>query len=133
MKNLIFCWVLLSVVGLAHGQDPTVPSQAILDRLPSNTAVAARVESRPLPVVQLRALVMRNTDRGTAMIEVDGQLRFLRLDRAMLPATRPGSETKLESNGLASSVQLSGAVYTVEDFTERTIVLSDGLHRILVH
>jgi len=116
------------VAGSAHGQDPTVPSQAILDRVTGDSAEVVVGQLKPLPAIELRAMVMRNPHQGSAIIESDGQRRRLNLDRTMLQAVQQPSD----SARLTKAVQLNGVEYTIENFSSRTIILSDGLRRILV-
>ena len=119
--------VLMVCGGLTRAQDPTIPSPALLERLQAAPLVV-RSESRPLPAIKLKSLVMRDSDHGTAIVESDGSRFQLNLDRAQLRQT-DGAPPETDSRG---RLQIGGVEYRVQDFYRRTIVLHDGVRRVLV-
>ncbi len=120
--------VMIGLTSLAMGQDPTVPSQAILDKLKKESSLATNEVTKVSPKMKLKAIVMIDRDHGVATIEADGQRLRVRLDRGL--SSNAKSLTKTES--VAEAVQIGGVQYTVEDFSSRTIVLTDGMRRVLV-
>lgn len=124
----IFVFVLALVTSsTALAQDPTLPSKAILDRIKSepmaSTVVTTAEPWVPAKVV-LKAMVMRDVDHGTALIEAEGRMYRLTLDRSMLNAMQPSEDIP--------GIQIGGNYYRVQDFAVRSVTLFDGLHRIQV-
>lgn len=117
----------LATSSTAWAQDPTLPSKAILDRIKSepmaSTVVTAAEPWVPAKLV-LKAMVMRDVDHGTALIEAEGRMYRLTLDRSMLNVVQPS-----ENN---PGIQIGGNYYRVQDFAVRSVTLFDGLHRIQV-
>lgn len=125
----IFSLVALGFMTLASmGQDPTVPSQAIVEKLNKGTSPTTNEVTKTAPKMKLKAIVLIDRDHGVATIEADGQRFRLRLDRNLTSDMK--SATKAES--AVEAVQIGGVQYIVEDFSARTIVLSDGMRRVLV-
>ncbi len=125
----IMSLVILGIATCASlGQDPTVPSQAIVEKLRKETSATADQITKTAPKMKLKAIVLIDRDHGVATIEADGQRIRVRLDRSL------ASDLKLATKPekLVEAVQIGGVQFTVEDFSARTIVLTDGMRRVLV-
>lgn len=129
---------LIIVLTFAHpalSKDPTVPSAAILKRLNGHipavapVAPAAPSVAAPAPSIRLKAIVMNDRDHGIAIV-VSGDQRFqLRLERKeTYPTSRPS-----DSTASLPGFQLHGVDYTLVDFYDRTIILTDSVKRIMVY
>jgi hypothetical protein len=126
----------LAVVGLtslvAMGQDPTVPSQAILEKLKKENSSVTNEVARSSPKMKLKAIVMIDRDHGVATIEADGQRFRVRLERSSESELKSRTVAAPNATRVVEAVQIGGVQYTVEDFSTRTIVLTDGVRRVLV-
>lgn len=119
----------------AWGQDPTMPSPAILQRLNSNSSVSATDETRQTVKLSLKAIVFSDRDHATCLIEVDGRLVRISLDRTEVALQiesmrRRDAEPTARSSNIG--VQVGGSFYCVEEFNSNFITLFDGSHRIQV-
>jgi hypothetical protein len=96
-------------------QDPTVPSAQILERLggeqPRAVALPATQERQAPLELKLKAIVMSDSDHGTALIEVEGRRIRLRLSR-------------LEA-GL-DPVVIQGSTYRVQNFSAHSVTLESN-------
>lgn len=128
MRSMMMTTAVLLSMNFVLGQDPTVPSPAIAERMSQQVALQPRAEFKPIPVVKLRAMVMGDRDHGTAIVEADGQRLQIRLDRTILKTTDPNSGGGSPLN----RIQIQGVEYSVEDFSNRTIILTDSLRRVIV-
>ena len=128
MSRILSIVILGIATSACLGQDPTVPSQAIVEKLRKETSATADQVAKTAPKMKLKAIVLIDRDHGVATIEADGQRIRVRLDRSL--ASDLKSATKPES--FVEAVQIGGVQYTVEDFSARTIVLTDGMRRVLV-
>ncbi|MBX3422191.1 MAG: hypothetical protein KF752_11610 [Pirellulaceae bacterium] len=109
-------------------QDPTVPSDVILQRMRTAQAAGTRIEMPSLPALRLKGLVMTDCDHGTAIVDAAGQRFVIVLDRSQLIQD---SETGLTTSP-RMVLQLNGIDYHLQDFYARTIILHDGLRAISV-
>ncbi len=152
----------------AYAQDPTVPSPQILERLqqPSEPvavpqALAPMTEKEePLPIVKLKAMVMRDPDNGIALVEMNGRRTRLRLSRVPTNRTESNgvlqnaekiseemSEEGADKTSVAGQEQaaapgvdedtlagiaIHGTMYFVESFSPRSILLNGRGHKLLV-
>lgn len=117
----------VSIGSLVLGQDPTLPSPKMIERL----GIGASASSVPLPkapTLQLAALVMSSSDRGFAIIQCEDQQYDLQLDRSRLSVTS-GASRKTDQ---AAALVIQGIEYHVEDFRSGEITLSDGQRRLIV-
>ncbi len=128
MSRILSLLILGIMSCISLGQDPTVPSQSILDKLKKENSTATNEVTKAFPKMKLKAIVMIDRDHGVATIEVDGQRFRIRLDRSLPNNLK--SLTRTEN--VVEAVQIGGVQYTVEDFSARTIVLTDGIRRFLV-
>lgn len=128
MSRILSMVVIGIMACISLGQDPTVPSQAIIDKLKKETSSTADQATTTALKMKLKAIVMIDRDHGVATIEADGQRFRIRLDRSL--SSNLKTATKPES--VVEAVQIGGVQYTVEDFSARTIVLTDGMRRLLV-
>lgn len=137
MKCLIgFCAVMICDVTLA--QDPTVPSSKILERLQHEQRIplVAMPATGPLnevraaaPELKLKAMVLTDSDHGTALIEVDGRRVRLQLSRPTHEQMNaPESSSQIGING----VVIQGSTYHVQSFSARSILLTNGTQTLLV-
>lgn len=123
MRCLI-CFFAITVFNATFAQDPTVPSAQILERLGREqpTSLVA-LPSTPIqerkepPLLKLKAIVMTDSDHGTALIEVDGRRVRLRLSR-----TEAGVDCLV----------VQGSPYRVQDFSARSVVLESQGQTLLV-
>lgn len=125
MKCLLFI-IASAICGIAWAQDPTAPSKAILDRIKNEpTASAPSIAEPKLPSkLVLKAIVMRDADHGTALIEADGRNYRLQLDRSTI-----SSEPTIDH---APGIQLGGNFYRLQNFNSRSVTLFDGLRSFQV-
>ena len=128
MSRILSIVILGISTSACLGQDPTVPSQAIVEKLRKETSATADQITKTAPKMKLKAIVLIDRDHGVATIEADGQRIRVRLDRSL------ASDLKLATKPekLVEAVQIGGVQFTVEDFSARTIVLTDGMRRVLV-
>lgn len=162
-QSMILCFSCCAIslcVQVARAQDPTVPSQQILDRLqqPSDPVAAQRTilpaheKAEPPPVIKLKAMVMRDPDNGIALIEFDGRRTRLRLSRSSptKPHATASATTQGESSELTpvvgkeqstapeakdehpSGIVIHGTTYSVESFTPRSILLNSRGQKLLI-
>lgn len=103
MRYLI-CFFIAFMCNPGFAQDPTVPSTQILERLGgeqvSTVASPATQERQTPPILKLKAMVMTDSDHGTALIEVEGRRIRLRLSRpeaGLDPVVIQGSTYRLKS------------------------------------
>ncbi len=78
IRNTFIFWMLL--LAMAFGQerrDPTQPSAAIQQKF----EVADRQTESPLPKIKVKAVVLRDPDHGTALIEAADRTFRIKLDR----------------------------------------------------
>lgn len=120
--------ILISITSQALCQDPTLPNAAILERLNGHIPMAAIPEARPTPSIKMRAMVMNDRNRGIAILESEGQRYQLRLER---PNTAQKGSTASTPDSL-HRVQIQGVEYSLLDFYDRTIILTDSVKRIIV-
>lgn len=119
----------LTIANSVLGQDPTVPSVEILQKLNSGNAVSPNASpAAPIPAFQLRAIVMFDSNRGAALVESSGRRYRIQLDRTRLPGELNGSKTDKP----LIRIQANGTTYVVEDFSASSLSLFDGARRILV-
>lgn len=117
---------LFSMLSSALGQDPTVPSPKLIERLGSQTSG----NSSPLPKLPsllLAALVMSSPNCGFAVIQCEDEYFDLQLDRSPV-SVDGGSENRPSPVALI----IQGIQYYVEDFRPWSITLSDGQRRLIV-
>jgi hypothetical protein len=117
---------LFSMVSAAIGQDPTVPSPKLIQRLGSGTSGNSVPLPKP-PSLQLVALVMSSPGRGFAVIQCEEQHFDLQLDRSQVSV-----DSGLENRPAPVALIIQGIQYHVEDFRSGTITLSDGQRRLIV-
>jgi hypothetical protein len=80
-------------------------------------------------VLKLKAMVMIDSDHGTALIEVDGRRVRLRLARPSSEQLAvPESSVAIDLEG----VVIQGSTYHVQRFSARSILLTDGSQNLLV-
>ena len=137
MRCLI-CIFAVMFCDVTHAQDPTVPSAQILERLHHEqpTPVVRLPFTNPLvqeqlalPVLKLKALVLADSDHGTALIEVEGRrirLRLVRPATDQLAAPLPATSQDLDG------VVIQNSTYHVQSFSSRSILLSNDSHTLLV-
>ncbi len=112
-------FVLGCLVRPAFGQDPTVPSKEILQRMTRATVEPKAVVSEA-PVVKLKAMVLSDANRGTGIIEANGRRYTVKLERAD------------QSVQVGSGIEIAGRRYLVEDFSARSILLNcDGIQLLV--
>ena len=107
VRNTFLFWLLL--LAMAFGQerrDPTLPSQAIQQRMATATPASSETPSSPMKV---KAIVLSDHDHGTALLETASGTVKLRLRR------EPAYEIMLD--------QLR---YTLKDFNSSSITLERG-------
>lgn len=132
MRSLV-CFFAIALFNAAIAQDPTVPSPQILERLgngPSKsvaTSTTELIQERAAPpVVKLKAVVMTDSDQGTAMIEVDGRRLLLRLSRTAAAQTAAQTAApESSSQPTTDGVVIQGSTYYVRSFSARSVVLSN--------
>ena len=125
MKYLLFTLGSLAA-SVALGQDPTTPSKAIVERIrnePTATAISIAEPKSP-PRLVLKAIVMRDANHGTVLVESNGRNYRLHLDRDILQ-----SEQTLDR---APGIQIGGSFYRLQDFNSQSVTLFDGAHSIQV-
>lgn len=110
--------------------DPTMPSRTILERLRGDQPTASPSAREPsatggLPKIRLKGLVLSNSNRGTAIIEVDQRLIRLRLER-------PAVNHSVAPETAIHQLQIGGKEYRVVDFSEHSITLYDGSRHFVV-
>ena len=137
MRCLI-CIFAVMFCDVTHAQDPTVPSAQILERLHHEqpTPVVTLPFTNPfvqeqlaLPVLKLKALVMADSDHGTALIEVEGRrvrLRLARLATDQLAAPEPSAPSVLDG------VVIQGLTYHVQGFSARSVLLTNHSQTLLI-
>ena len=116
-------------------QDPTLPSQALVQRLQLEKAVTAPPLSENRPAIHLKALVMADADHGMALLEADSRRFVVQLDRALLNAKPEEVKEELEQvdqRDPRSRIELSHGAFYVEDFSATSIVLSNGQQQITI-
>jgi hypothetical protein len=127
--------------------DPTVPSAKILQRLQSlvpasvptveadtlPTAAPAAAPKAPdlLPDFDLKAIVMADAHRGTALLECNGRMIVVPLSRAVT-RPQPISSAASDSNQRLRGFSVQGQTFTVEDFSSTTLLLRTGERTLLV-
>ena len=134
------CILAVTLCHVTLAQDPTVPSAQILERLqreqPAPTTPIAALPTSPLvqerllpPVLKLKAMVMTDSDHGTALIEVDGRRVRLRLARPSSEQLAvPESSVAIDLEG----VVIQGSTYHVQSFSAGSILLTDRSQTLLV-
>lgn len=121
----------LIVLGSASfGQDPTMPSKAVMALMNGEPPKAESKEEPEEPKVKLKAIVLRDDDHGSAIIEIDERRVRLPLDRSLLNSSKLNSEAN--TTGRNAKVQIGLVQYSVEDFSPTAIVLSHGNKRLIV-
>lgn len=135
MRTLI-CFLTLTLCNLTLGQDPTVPSSQILERLQQHPATVGPSTSSPPdqarsvpPSLKLKAVVMADSEHGIALIEVDGRRVRLRLSPA---TTERGAAPKSATPPDGDGVVIQGSTYYVQSFSARSILLSNYSDTLLV-
>jgi hypothetical protein len=133
MRSLL-CWLMVLCGSSVCAQDPTVPSAQILERLHSDPREppapislprpAMQAEPALPPVIKLRAMVLSDSDHGTALLDIDGRHVRLKL-------SRPVAGHSAETAGL-DGVTIQGALYRVESFSARAIMLVSRGQTLLV-
>ncbi len=136
MKSMI-SFLVVTLCNYSFAQDPTVPSAQILERLyrdqpapiealPSTSPVVQ--ERLSPPVLKLKAMVMTDSDHGTALIEVEGRRVRLRLARPtdQLAAPEPSASRVLDG------VVIQGLTYHVQDFSARSVLLTNHGQTLLI-
>ncbi len=125
-RALVVVVVALSLICDARGQDPTVPSPKIIERLRESTTTpaatrqaSAEVKPQPSKIsIRLKAIVLADPDHGSAILEVEGRRLSLQLDRLHLNQT---TRIKLDEEEL-----------WVEDFSTHMIQLRSQDRTIIV-
>jgi hypothetical protein len=125
--RILICFLAVILCDCVFAQDPTVPSAQILERLqagqttPAVTLHTSRptAEERLPPVLKLKAMVMTDSDHGTALIEVDGRRVRVRLSRSTTDKSEASSEIGID--GLV----IQGSTYHVQSFSVRSILLTN--------
>lgn len=136
MRSMIFLLVV-TLCNYSFAQDPTVPSAQILERLYRDqpAPIAALPSTSPVvqerlspPVLKLKAMVMTDSDHGTALIEVEGRRVRLRLSRPtdQLAAPEPSASRVLDG------VVIQGLTYHVQDFSARSVLLTNHSQTLLI-
>lgn len=117
----LFVYLLIgdSATGSAQQPDPTIPSPQIASRMDTDDAEIALVDpanrniiDRSAPFnLRLKAMVLRDSDNGTAIVELnDSQSYVVTLRR-------------LQDSSIKSQIYLGGKKLDVIDFTDSMIVL----------
>ena len=129
--KIILGFAMLIASKTAGAQDPTIPSPQILERLQSNTVLPQAslprqnpIEQPAVPVIKLKAIVMRDENTGTALLEINGR-------KVRLPLVRNSPE-QVAAPELAG-IEIQGTLYSVEDFSSRSILLSGSGRKLLVN
>lgn len=128
--KLLVCVAVTLVASLTFAQDPTVPREAILSRLKLDQSTPAeQIPQQPaLPVFKLKAIVLADDNSGNAIVEADERRFYLSLKRGDLTPGIVPQSTSWPHVG----IQLGDRFYRLVDFSNRSIVLSNGTQRILV-
>jgi len=145
-------WVISPSRKSAFAQDPTVPSPQILERLqqPSEPIVMQRAmlplseKAEPLPIVKLKAIVMRDPDNGIALVEMNGRRTRLRLSRESTSRTEADSVAQVtkevqeqaaateQKDDPLAGITIQGTTYFVESFSPRSILLNSRGQKLLI-
>ncbi len=136
MRSMI-SFLMVTLCNFSFAQDPTVPSAQILERLYRDqpAPIAALPSASPVvqerlspPVLKLKAMVMTDSDHGTALIEVEGRRVRLRLARPtdQLAAPEPSASRVLDG------VVIQGLTYHVQDFSARSVLLTNHSQTLLI-
>ena len=122
--RLLICFIVAMNCNATFAQDPTVPSAQILERLgrgqPTSLVALPSTsiqERQTPPVLKLKAMVMTDSDHGTALIEVEGRRLRLRLSR-----------TEREPDSLV----VQGSTYRVQNFSARSVTLESHGQTLIV-
>lgn len=129
--------------------DPTMPSAKIRERLAGNVASGAIVSAvttppppalanapAALPDFELKAIVMSDVNRGTALLECNGRKIVVPLVRAEKKSGAPSPSAHEKNShsqrGRLHGFTFQGQTYTVEDFSSSTLLLKSGDRSLLV-
>ena len=137
MRSMI-SFLIVTLCNFSFAQDPTVPSDQILERLyrdqpgpvaalPTTSPVAQ--DRLPPPVLKLKAMVMTDSDHGTALIEVEGRRVRLRLAR---PATDQLAAPEPSAPSVLDGVVIQGLTYHVQGFSARSVLLTNHSQTLLI-
>ena len=130
--------LVVTLGNFSFAQDPTVPSAQILERIYRDqpAAIAALPSTSPVvqerlspPVLKLKAMVMIDSDHGTALIEVDGRRIRLRLAR---PANDQLAAPEPSAPNAFDGVVIQGLTYHVQDFSARSVLLTNHSQTLLI-
>ncbi|HAC91396.1 MAG TPA: hypothetical protein DCF63_12320 [Planctomycetaceae bacterium] len=124
--RIYLSFFFFSMLSAALGQDPTVPSPKLIERLGIQTSGNSSPLPK-LPSLQIAALVMSSPNRGFAVIQCEEKYFDLQLDRSQV-------SVDCGSKNIPAPVALiiQGTEYYVEDFRSGSITLSDGQRELVV-
>lgn len=125
--------------------DPTMPSASIRERLQAQAPAAPIAETpttqtpaaKPLPALpefDLKAIVLADADRGTALLQCNERtivvpLARLQTNRSSTAPKSTGAHTQPER---LRGFTVQGQTFVVEDFSRSTLLLRTGERTLLV-